>query len=223
MVIASAADSRWARASAPRRPSHPSASGRIAPASAARACGHAPQRRNRWACDDHRARDDALARLPVLPAVPKSGLDRLHARIEGRETQFLEGLLATRLLGLDLHCRPPQRARDCQTGLAIRADKPPNGAAASIGSNGSARPFSHSSRVSGVFGHDVVAAMVVMPTEGGSKAWSSRHVGLVVLPSANANQFGWFVSIIVSSQRGGQIERSVVALALSGTAFAGRC
>ena len=34
--------------------------------------------------------------------------------------------------------------------------------------------------------HDVVAdgAVVVMPTEGSLKAWSSRRVGLVVLPSA---------------------------------------
>ena len=36
------------------------------------------------------------------------------------------------------------------------------------------------------FGHDVVAdgAVVVMPTEGSSKAWSSRRVGLGVLPPA---------------------------------------
>ena len=50
-----------------------------------------------------------------------------------------------------------------------------------------------------------------MPTEGSSKAWSSRRVGLVVLPSAMRMQFGWLVlAIIVSSQRGGQIERSAV-------------
>ena len=51
----------------------------------------------------------------------------------------------------------------------------------------------------------------MMPTEGSSKAWFSRRVGLVVLPSAMRNQFGWLVlAIIVSSQRGGQIERSLV-------------
>jgi hypothetical protein len=61
-----------------------------------------------------------------------------------------------------------------------------------------------------------VLAVVVMPTEGGSKAWSSRRVGLGIcidrsLAVGNANQFGWFVpAIILSSQRGGQIEGSVV-------------